>query len=204
MTVFKTSLSIRTHEDADPAVATPLQAVRSGMGMVPNMYGAMANLPALLDTYNHGYAKFRAEGGFTPVEQEVVFLAISRFNGCHYCVAAHSFVADQLSKVPTEVTDAVRDGRPIPNARLEALRLFTHQMTESRGNPTPAQVEAFLGAGFTEGHILAIVLAISVKVISNYANHIFHTELDIAFSRRAWTPPANDAGQALERTSEPA
>src|SRR5687767_8687376 len=165
MPVFKTSLPIRSHEDPNPAVAIPLEAVRAGMGMVPNVYGAMANLPALLDTYNHGYVKFRAEGGFTPVEQEVVFLAISHFNGCHYCVAAHSFVADQMSKVPSEVTDAIRDGRPIPNARLEALRLFTHQMTESRGNPTPAQAEAFLEAGFTEAHILAIVLAISVKVI---------------------------------------
>ncbi|TAJ79695.1 MAG: carboxymuconolactone decarboxylase family protein [Sphingobium sp.] len=185
--VFKTSLPLRTTEDPNPAVSAPLKAVQAGMGMVPNMYAAMVNLPALLDTYNHGYGKFRAEAGFTPVEQEVVFLAISRFNGCHYCVAAHSFVGDMMSKVPAEVTDAIRDGRPVPDARLEALRVFTHIMTESRGNPTPAQARAFLDAGYTEEHILGIVLAISVKVISNYSNHIFHTELDAGFASRAWS-----------------
>lgn len=188
--VFRTCLPLRTADDADPAVATPLKAVQSSMGMVPNMYGAMVNLPALLDTYSHGYGKFRAEAGFTPVEQEVVFLAVSRFNGCHYCVAAHSFVGDKMTGVPTEVTDAIRDGRPIADARLEALRLFAHQMTESRGNPTPQQAETFLAAGFTETQILGIVLAISVKVISNYSNHLFHTELDPAFAGRAWAAAA--------------
>lgn len=187
-TVFKTSLPLRTKDDADPAVSTPLAQAEAKMGMLPNMYRAMVNLPALLDTYNHGYAQFRAEGGFTPVEQEVVLLAISRFNGCHYCVAAHSFVADMMSKVPADVTDAIRDGRPIADAKLEALREFAHVMTESRGNPTPEQAQDFLDAGYSEQHILGIILAISAKVISNYSNHIFHTELDPAFSARAWQP----------------
>lgn len=186
--IFKTSLALRSKDDADPAISTPLTQAEAKMGMLPNMYRAMVNLPALLDTYNHGYALFRTDSGFTPVEQEVVLLAISRFNGCHYCVAAHSFVADMMSKVPAEVTDAIRDGRPIADAKLEALREFAHVMTESRGSPTPEQAQAFLDAGYTEKHILGIILAISAKVISNYSNHIFHTELDAAFAARAWTP----------------
>ncbi|MDZ4307218.1 carboxymuconolactone decarboxylase family protein [Allopontixanthobacter sp.] len=186
--LFKTTLPLRTADDADPAVAGPLKDTQAKMGMVPNMYGAMANLPALLDTYSHAYGKFRAEAGFTPVEQEVVFLAISRANGCHYCMAAHSFVGDMMTKVPAEVTDAIRDGRPVGDAKLEALRAFAHIMTESRGNPSPAEARAFLDAGFTETHILGIILALSAKVISNYTNHIFHTELDPAFAGRAWTP----------------
>lgn len=184
--VFKTSLPIRTKEDPDPSVSAPLVAVNAAMGMVPNMYGAMANLPGLLDAYSYAYGKFRQEAGFTPVEQEVIFLAISRFNGCHYCVAAHSFVADAMSKVPVEVTDAIRDGNPIADPKLEALRAFAHIMTQRRGNPTPEQAAAFLAAGYTEQHILGIILAISAKVISNYSNHIFHTELDPAFAHRAW------------------
>lgn len=185
---FKTSLPLRGKDDADPAISAPLTQIEAKMGMLPNMYRAMVNLPALLDTYSHGYTLFRAEAGFTPVEQEVVLMAISRFNGCHYCVAAHSFVADKMSKVPAEVTDAIRDGRPIADAKLEALREFAHIMTESRGNPTTDQAQAFLAAGYTEQHILGIILAISAKVISNYSNHIFHTELDAAFANRAWTP----------------
>ena len=69
--------------------------------MIPNMYARMANAPALLATYQDGYASFRAESGFNSAEQEVVFLAISREHECAYCLAAHSFVADVLSRVPS-------------------------------------------------------------------------------------------------------
>ncbi len=186
--VFKTSLPLREKSDPDPAISAPLTQAEAKTGMLPNMYRAMVNLPALLDSYNHSYALFRSESGFTPIEQEVVLLAISRFNGCHYCVAAHSFVADKMSKVPTDVTDAIRDGHPINDPKLEALRKFAHVMTGSRGNPSPQQAKDFLDAGYSEKQILGIILAISAKVISNYSNHIFHTELDPAFAAREWTP----------------
>ena len=81
------------------------------------MYGAMANEPALFESYATSYALFRAECGFTPAEQEVIFLMISRKNTCDYCMAAHSFVADKMSKVPADVTEAIRDGRPIADAK---------------------------------------------------------------------------------------
>ena len=46
---------------------------------------------------------------------------------------------------------------------------------------------------FTEHQILYIVLAISVKTLSNYSNHLFHTQLDERFASRAWTAPAKAA-----------
>jgi uncharacterized peroxidase-related enzyme len=187
--VYKSTLPPRALDDADTAVSAQLRAVQQGMGMVPNMYAGMVNLPAMLDTYIHGYGKFRAEAGLSPIEQEIVFLTISRFHECHYCVAAHSLAAD-MSKIPTEVTDAIRNDQPIADRRLEALRTFTLIMTASRGNPTPEEAQSFLAAGYTETHVLAIILAISVKVISNYSNHVLHTALDAGFAARAWTPPA--------------
>lgn len=115
-----------------------------------------------------------------------MFLAIRRWNRCHYCVAAHSVVADLMSKVPTAVTDALRDGRPLPDCRLDALADFTTHLLETRGWPLAAAVEAFVAAGYRERHVLAIVHAIAVKTISNYTNHIFQTPLDPMFAGRAW------------------
>lgn len=129
----------------------------------------MANSPGLLDTYVHGYERFRALSGFTPAEQEVVLLAVSRENGCTYCVAAHSFIADRMSGVPAAVTDAILDGRPIPDARLAALHDFTRTMVAKRGLPDKADVSAFLAAGYSERQTLEVVLAIAVKTLSNYA-----------------------------------
>ena len=183
---FKLTLPAKTLEDADPKAREVLEQTRAKMGMIPNMYGTMANSPAMLQTYAQGYALFRENSGFTPAEQEIVFLVISRENECHYCMAAHSFVADNLSKVPPEVTDAIRNDDLIADKKMAALREFTRRMVISRGRPNQDEVAAFTLAGFSESHILDIILAISVKTISNYSNHVFDTPVDAAFAVRAW------------------
>lgn len=183
---YKLSLPSLTEASADAIAADRMRAAQAGFGFVPNMYGVMANSPGLLDTYVHGYTRFRELSGFTPAEQEVVLLAVSRENGCTYCVAAHSFIADKMSGVPEAVTNAIRDGQPIPDAKLSALHDFTRTMVVKRGLPDKADVEAFLAAGYSERQILEIVLAIAVKTLSNYANHLFHTPVDGMFSGRTW------------------
>jgi len=185
-TDYKIPLTPKTLETAAPRARAVMEAAHAKLGLVPNMYGGMANCPGLLDTYAHGYTLFREESGFTPAEQEVVLLTVSRENGCHYCVAAHSFIADTMSKVPPAVTDAIRDGQPIDDSKLAALHVFTRIMVEKRGLPTQADVDAFLAAGYSENHILDIVLAIAVKTLSNYSNHLFHTTVDGMFENRAW------------------
>lgn len=185
---YQLSLPSRTPSDAEERAKTGLEAAQKSLGFIPNMYAYMANSAILLDSYLYAYGLFRKESKFTPVEQEVIFLTISRENSCHYCVAAHSFVADVMSKVPGAVTNAIRDGHEIPERKLEALSRFTKVMNDSRGNPDREAVEAFLSAGYTEYQILDIVQAISVKILSNYANHLFETPLDKVFSERAWAP----------------
>ncbi len=185
---FRISLPLRQTDDADPLICAPLVATEKKMGMVPNMYRAMANFPSLLDTYQHGYQLIRESSVFSTIEQEILFLSISQENGCHYCVAAHSFIADAMSKVPPAVTDAIREGTPIAEPKLEALRSFTQKMVASRGNPSTDDAEEFLKAGYSEKQILAVILAIGVKVFSNYTNHLFGTDVDAAFASRRWSP----------------
>lgn len=184
---YKCTLPALGDSEADTLAADRLREAKAKLGFVPNMYGVMANSPGLLDTYVHGYERFRALSGFTPVEQEVVLLAVSRENGCTYCVAAHSFIADKMSAVPEAVTNAIRDGQTIPDPKLAALHDFTRTMVIKRGLPVRADVEAFLAAGYSERHMLEIVLAIAVKTLSNYANHLFHTPVDAVFAGRTWT-----------------
>ncbi len=181
-----TTLDLLTPEEAPEGSRELLETVQATLGMVPNMYAEMAHSPGLLATYRFGYDQFRRHSGFNPAEQEVVFLAISRYNGCAYCMGAHSVIADG-NKVPTEVTDAVRAGEPIGDAKLQALNLFTTSLVANRGRPSDVELKEYLAVGYTETQVLEILLAVSVKTLSNYTNHLFETPLDKAFARRAWT-----------------
>jgi len=152
------------------------------VGFIPNMYANMANAPAMLSTYLHGYALFRSESGFSASEQEVVFLAVSQYNGCNYCTAAHSMLADKMSGVPKDVLQAIRTRQPIPDAKLAALAAMAVEMVAKHGQPDPAVVKAFLDAGYQERDLLYIVLAAAVKVLSNYSNQAFRTTVDEKFA----------------------
>ncbi len=163
-----------------------LEDVIKKNGQVPNMYANMINSPGVLETYLHGYDVFRKESGFTPVEQEVVFLSISYENGCDYCMAAHSVIADKMSNVPEDVTNAIRNGEEIPDSKLQALSSFTKEVFQTRGRPTKEATEVFFEAGYDERKVLEIILAIAVKTLSNYSNHVFGTEVDEMFKSRAW------------------
>lgn len=163
-----------------------LTETKTKMGFVPNMYNGMAGNTALLDSYVHTYNSFRANSGFSPVEQEVILLSVSYVNNCEYCMAAHSFVGDKMTNVPVEVTDALRAGTPIPDAKLNALSHFTKLLTEYRGRVSQEQVDDFFNAGYDESHLLGIITGIAVKTMSNYSNHITNPELDAVFAGRVW------------------
>ncbi len=184
---YKMTLQPVTLENADNKARPVLDRALKEVGFIPNMYSFMVNSPALLETYLQGYGLFRKESAFSPAEQEVVFLTISRVNECHYCVAAHSMLSDKMSGVPADVTNAIRDGKDIHDNKLRRLATFTRRMVENGGRPSRADVNAFITAGYTERHILDIILAIAVKTLSNYSNHLFHTPVDDMFKAYAWS-----------------
>ncbi len=171
-----------TLETATGAVAEILRTTQNKLGFIPNMYGYMGALPGVLTGYIAAYTSFREDAGFTPPEQETVFLSISAVNGCTYCTAAHSMIADKMSKVPPASLAALRAGEALPDARLNALAIFTRIMVEKRGLPDRGEVDTFLAAGFESKHVLGIVQAIACKTYSNYVNHLAATEIDPAFT----------------------
>jgi len=165
-----------------------LEQTSDKLGFVPNMYHKMAHNPALLDSYTHAYASFRKHSGFTPIEQEVVLLSVALENSCTYCMAAHSFVADNMTMVPTKVTDAIRSGTPISDPQLAALSKLTRLLTRNRGAVTEEDINNFLSVGYTEKNVLGIITGIAVKTMSNYTNYNSAPEIDEKFASRSWAP----------------
>nr|WP_237578959.1 carboxymuconolactone decarboxylase family protein [Legionella pneumophila] len=181
---YQMKAPLKTETEADEWSKTLFGRSKKAYRMVPNLYQAMANAPEILQSYMDCYQNFREHSGFDPAEQEVILLVISYENGCEYCMAAHSTMADFYSKVPAEVTEAIRTDSLIPDAKLRALAEMTKEMLLSRGRPNSSCVEQFLASGYQEKQLLDIVLAIATKTLSNYTNHLFSTPVDTAFKAR--------------------
>jgi len=183
-THYRMKASLKEKNDVDDSTKKIFEHSEKEFKMIPNLFKAMANAPEVLQAYTQGYQSFREHSDFTPAEQEVVLLVISYENGCEYCMAAHSTMADFFSNVPQEVTNAIREDNPIEDKKLSALAGMTREMLLSRGRPDASIVNDFMQAGYSEKQLLDIVLAISVKTLSNYTNHLFDTPVDKAFKAR--------------------
>lgn len=179
-------IPICTTESAPERARPTLEAVRGRFGFLPNLMGAMANSPGLLQAYLTLQSLFD-ETSLTLVERQTVLLETSVANGCEYCVAAHSAIARHQG-VPAEVVDAIRHERAIQDPRLEALRGLTRELVATRGWPSEGARQRFADAGFTAGQLLEVVLGIGLKTLSNFTNHLAETPLDPAFAATAWHP----------------
>lgn len=184
-TKTNTPLPVNTIETAPEAAKSALEGAHKMLGFVPNLYGMLSTNPATLEAYLH-LSKALEKSGLNPLEQQVVLLTVSIENGCEYCVAAHSAIAGMM-KLPESVVHALRNRQPIADSKLESLRSFTATVVQQRGHLKDDQVSEFLAAGYDGGSILAVITAVALKTISNYANHIAETPLDDAFKSQAWS-----------------
>jgi alkylhydroperoxidase family enzyme len=92
-----------------------------------------------------------------------------------------------MMNVDDALTDALREGRELTNAKLQALKETTLALLRDRGRPNKGVIAAFYQAGYENRQLLEIVLGISQKTMSNYINHLAETPLDEAFQPFAWT-----------------
>ena len=172
-------------ENTAPEDARPILSQAKRMyGFIPNLMAVMADSPALVEAYAT-ISRLFEQTSFSPTEKQVVLLTISFENECHYCMAAHTAVAE-MSGAPAPVIAALRDGRPLPDAKLEALRQFVRRIVTNRGWLDPGEVQAFLEAGYTRTHIFEVLVGVGMKTLSNYTNHIADTPLDTAFQPKEW------------------
>ena len=88
--------------------------------------------------------------------------------------------------------EALRDGSPLADPKLEALRAFASAVVQELGWVSEEEVDGFLAAGFEREQVLDVVVGVAYKTLSNYTNHLAGTPLDSAFAAFAWEPPEKE------------
>jgi uncharacterized peroxidase-related enzyme len=163
-------------EDAKPL----LKAAKENFGFIPNLLGEFAEAPAVLEGYLT-LNEIIGKTDFSPVEQQLVILAVSIENKCHYCSAVHSTILKNQLNVDEAIVNAVRSGDSVPDGKLNALVNFARKTVKSRGFVDEEDLQAFVDAGYSKQNVLEVNLIIALKTISNYTNHLADTPLDDAF-----------------------
>mgnify|MGYP003382060327 CR=1 FL=1 len=187
-----TDFTVHNIESA-PADSKPLlEKSKKAYGMVPNLHAVMAESPALLEAYQ-AVAGIFGKTNLSETERQIIAMTNNRLNGCTYCMAAHTSIM-QGAKVPEDVITSLRDGTPIADPKLEALRVFAEKVNVNRGWVEDEDIEALLAAGYTKQTVFDVIVGTAFKVLSNYTNHVAQTPLDKAFAKNEWSVEAQPVG----------
>lgn len=176
-----------TMDTVPEASKQQLARAKQVWGFVPTLHASLAESPVALEAYN-ALLDLMGKSSLTPIEQQIALLTISVFHGCEYCTMGHTYLARTV-KAPETAIQAVRDGQPIPDRRLQTLRAFVEVMVRERGRLPAGVTDEFIAAGFTRANVLEVIVAIATKTISNYTNHIVDTPKESFMSDPAlrWT-----------------
>jgi uncharacterized peroxidase-related enzyme len=163
--------------EASPAGSQPLlKAVKSQLGVVPNLFRVVGNSPAALE----GYLALNAalgKGALDARTRERIALAVAEFNGCSYCLSAHSFLGKNKAGLDDAEIAANRDGHS-QDAKAEAALRFALQVVQARGHVTDAELSDVRQAGYSDAEIVEIVLHVALNTLTNYVNEVAGTAID--------------------------
>jgi AhpD family alkylhydroperoxidase len=169
-----------------PEAARTLAATEKHFGYLPAAVARLAEAPLLLDGFLKLTAMFEATS-LDPLARETVVMTIATRNECHVCVAMHTAALTRLGAEPGLVT-ALRDGKPLSDQRLQAVRDFTHTVIDTAGAVPDETLSEFLAAGFTRRQALEVVLGIGTYTMSTFANRLTRAPLDEPLTPFAWAP----------------
>jgi uncharacterized peroxidase-related enzyme len=167
---------LTTSADAPADSRATLQQIQSAFGTTPNMFRAVANSPAALQSLWGAFAALGGSGRLPARLTEQLAVAIADRNGCEYCLAAHTALGRKAGASAADLADA-QAGRSA-DPRTAAALAFALQVVEQRGQLGEAQVVAVRGAGFDDGEIVELLAHVALNLFTNYTNNALAVPVD--------------------------
>jgi len=163
--------------DAAPAAARPLlEAVKTQLGVVPNLFRLVSNSPAALEGYL-GLSGALSKGALPAPTRERIALAVAEINGCDYCLSAHTYLGKNLAKLDDAEMTANRNGASNDPTADAAVR-FAAKIARERGHVSDEDVRAVKLAGYDDAQVIEIVLHVALNTWTNYINGVAQTDID--------------------------
>jgi uncharacterized peroxidase-related enzyme len=196
-----TALDVGRAERLDPDNAAYFAKCEEKLGFVPNV----------LSAYAFDNAKLRAfilmaddvmlgDSGLTKAEREMIAVAVSAVNHCHYCLTSHGAALRQRAGDPVLGELIAQNWRAAGlEPRHEAMLDFCVKLTEAPDKIREADREALRRAGFSDRDIWDIAAVASFYNMTNRMAAATDMRPNLEYHYLARERPA-DAGKPARRS----
>lgn len=169
-----TTFTVPTRDEVTPANQAVFDGLHKMIGFVPNLYAYFAKNETALSDY---LTLQNRKSTLKNKEREIINLVTSQVNGCRYCQSAHTVLGKYAGLTDEQIIE-VRLGTASFDPKLDALARFTKSVVENRGKADAASKAAFFEAGYTEAHLIDVIIVVGDKIISNYIHNLTGFEID--------------------------
>lgn len=152
-----------------------LDAVKSKLGMTPNMMKTMAQSPAVLEAYLN-FSGALGGGELSAKLREQIALTSAEINNCGYCASAHTAIGRMVG-LGSDTINSARQGRAA-DSKTDAALKFARGIIVNRGEVSDTELAAVKNAGFSEGEVAEIIANVALNIFTNYFNEIARTQID--------------------------
>jgi uncharacterized peroxidase-related enzyme len=152
-----------------------LTQIHGAFGATPNMFKAVANSPAALQSMWGAFGALG--GGVIPAKLgEQIAVAVADRNACEYCLAAHTALGRKAGASAEEMS-AAQNGDAADPKTAAALR-FALKLVDARGQVNEGDVQAVRAAGYSDQEIVEILAHVALNLFTNYVNVAFAVPVD--------------------------
>ncbi len=152
-----------------------LDAVKSKLGIVPNMTKVMASSPVVLEAYL-GFSGALGHGKLSAKLREQIAIVAAQSTACTYCLSAHTAIGKMVGLTPDELASSRRAGST--EAKTAAALRFAQQLITQHGGVGEADVNALKTAGWNDGEIAEIIANVALNLFTNIFNKAAGVDVD--------------------------
>lgn len=149
--------------------------IQGAFGVVPNMFKAIGNSPAALESMWTSFAAL-GKGKIDAQLGEKIAVLVADINRCEYCLAAHTLLGQKAGASAAEMAEAQSGASP--DSRTQAALVFAAKLVKNRAAVTKEDVQAVREAGFGDDEIAEILAHVALNIFTNYTNVAFDVPLD--------------------------
>jgi uncharacterized peroxidase-related enzyme len=150
------------------------EELKGQFGKVPNIFAAFASSENGLESY---FSYLSQKNSLTSVEREVVNLVVSQVNECPYCLSFHTAIASRLGLSNEQILN-IRANDIQFDRKLKAIAALAHNIALNKGKVVGDILLEFYEAGYDQGHLVDVVLAVGSITTLNLLYAITDVPID--------------------------
>jgi AhpD family alkylhydroperoxidase len=171
---------IPSYEDVSEESHPVFDMLKKTSGKVPDLYATIGYSANALGSYLD-FVKAQSKSTFHAKDREAVYLIVSQFNNCEYCLSSHTITAIRFGWTEEE-TLLLRAGE-YPEKKWKVIYALIGSVIENRGEVNDQILDSFFELGYDNKVLIDLMVLINLMCFTNYVYRLTKIPINIPLAK---------------------